>query len=95
MHIQLSIIHSNNYCFHRLNKRKTATVEKGDYFKIRREQLEKQKKIAKKRNETFLKVGNTTLSRINMIYLTTCYILLYHATVSTIYIVSQILIKYF
>lgn len=34
-----------------------TTVETGDFFKIRREQFEKQKKIAKKRNETFLKVG--------------------------------------
>jgi hypothetical protein len=34
-------------------------VEDGDFFKIRREQMEKQKKIAKKRNETFLKVSNS------------------------------------
>lgn len=33
-------------------------VEEGDFFKIRREQMEKKKKIAKKRNEAFLKVGN-------------------------------------
>lgn len=33
-------------------------MEEGDFFKIRREQIEKQKKIAKKRNETFLKVSN-------------------------------------
>ncbi|XP_060860524.1 uncharacterized protein LOC132937924 isoform X2 [Metopolophium dirhodum] len=38
-----------------LNRRKTVVVEEGDFFKIRREQMEKQKKIAKKRNETFLK----------------------------------------
>lgn len=31
-------------------------IEGGDFFRIRREQLEKQKKIGKKRNETFLKV---------------------------------------
>ncbi|XP_015378960.1 PREDICTED: uncharacterized protein LOC107173096 [Diuraphis noxia] len=42
-----------------LIRRKSVVVEEGDFFKIRREQMEKQKKIAKKRNETFLKVGNT------------------------------------
>jgi hypothetical protein len=33
-------------------------VEEGDFFKIRREQFDKQRKVAKKRNETFLKVSN-------------------------------------
>lgn len=57
---------------YRLSRRKTTTVEEGDYFKIRREKLEKQKKIAKKRNETFLKVGNFTLyTEYFIIYVTT------------------------
>lgn len=33
-------------------------VEGGDFYKIRRQQFETQRNIAKKRNETFLKVGN-------------------------------------
>lgn len=42
----------------------TAEEDAGDFFKIRREQLEKRKKIAKKRNETFLKVGIITHGNI-------------------------------
>jgi len=34
-----------------------VVTEEGDFFKIRQEQMEKQKKIAKKRNDTFLKVS--------------------------------------
>lgn len=30
----------------------------GDFYKIRRQQFDEQRNIAKKRNETFLKVGN-------------------------------------
>lgn len=41
----------------RLSRRKITTAAEGDFFKIRREKFEKQMKIAKKRNETFLKVG--------------------------------------
>ncbi|CAI6351264.1 unnamed protein product [Macrosiphum euphorbiae] len=47
-----------------LNRRKTAVVEEGDFFKIRREQMEKQKKIAKKRNETFLKDLEHTTAKL-------------------------------
>ncbi|XP_003247123.1 uncharacterized protein LOC100166538 [Acyrthosiphon pisum] len=47
-----------------LNRRKTVVVEEGDFFKIRREQMEKQKKIAKKRNETFLKDLEHTTAKL-------------------------------
>uniref|UniRef100_A0A2S2NPU8 Uncharacterized protein n=1 Tax=Schizaphis graminum TaxID=13262 RepID=A0A2S2NPU8_SCHGA len=41
-----------------------AVVENGDFFKIRREQMEKQKKIAKKRNDTFLKDLEHTTAKL-------------------------------
>ncbi|VVC26852.1 Protein of unknown function DUF4570 [Cinara cedri] len=48
-----------------LSRRKTTTaVEKEDFFKIRREKLEKQRKIAKKRNETFLKELEHTTAKL-------------------------------
>ncbi|KAL5244915.1 hypothetical protein ACI65C_012325 [Semiaphis heraclei] len=47
-----------------LNRRKTVVVEEGDFFKIRREQMEKQKKIAKKRNEKFLKDLEHTTAKL-------------------------------
>ncbi|KAL4122932.1 hypothetical protein QTP88_015173 [Uroleucon formosanum] len=47
-----------------LNRRKTVVVEEGDFFKIRREQMEKKKKIAKKRNEAFLKDLEQTTAKL-------------------------------
>lgn len=56
---------------YRLSRRKTSATtieESSDFFKIRREQLEKRKKMAKKRNETFLKVSNTVFIINNFVF---------------------------
>ncbi|XP_025408420.1 uncharacterized protein LOC112682131 [Sipha flava] len=47
-----------------LSRRKTMAVEEGDFFKIRREQFDKQRKVAKKRNETFLKDLEHTAAKL-------------------------------
>ncbi|XP_025197844.1 uncharacterized protein LOC112596398 [Melanaphis sacchari] len=47
-----------------LSRRKTTAVVEEDFFKIRRQQMEKQKKIAKKRNETFLKDLEHTTAKL-------------------------------